>query len=86
VKFKGLEYSYRIVLRNDPCPFCGEPSETIDHIHPNSLGGPNGWGNTVGTCARCNNAKNDDSLLGFLLGEELTERWYKPLAGSAGRG
>lgn len=54
-------------LLNDPCPFCGERSETFDHIQPQAEGGSHHWSNIVGACPRCNLAKSDSALLLFLL-------------------
>lgn len=54
-------------LLRDPCAYCGAPSETFDHIHPQALGGNHDWQNVVGACRRCNSSKQDTSLLLFLL-------------------
>jgi 5-methylcytosine-specific restriction endonuclease McrA len=55
------------VLRADPCAYCGEPGETIDHIEPLSRDGRFGYTlNGTSCCSRCNNRKADLSLLHFL--------------------
>lgn len=58
-------YSKAKVLRRDrhQCAYCGERfSEallTIDHIVPDSHGGPLSWMNTVAACRDCNSRKAD---------------------------
>ncbi len=57
---------YCEALRADPCAYCGEPSEDIDHIEARSKGGANHWENYAGICRRCNSSKGDKSMLGFM--------------------
>lgn len=64
--------NWRAVLRRDPCCYCGRlPSKrtkgTLDHIVPRASGGPHNLLNLTGCCRDCNNAKANDSLLGFLI-------------------
>lgn len=72
------------ILRRDPCAYCGEYERypeghkkagklhaTIDHIHPRSRGGKDGWGNYTAACVSCNTRKGHNSLLGYLLGIQL---------------
>lgn len=51
------------------CVYCNatldKSTKTRDHLVPRSKGGPNG-DNLVPSCACCNRAKADDSLLMFL--------------------
>lgn len=56
-----------LVLLADPCPYCGAPSEEIDHVEPVSRGGEHGTANLVGTCRHCNRSKRDRPLLEVLL-------------------
>jgi hypothetical protein len=55
------------VLLADPCAYCGEPSEHVDHIEPGAHGGVDDWTNLTGACARCNRVKGDRWLITFLL-------------------
>lgn len=57
---------YGRALLADPCAYCDQVSEQLDHILSASRGGGNGWDNLTGACARCNGSKNDRSLLAFL--------------------
>jgi len=54
-------------LYKDPCCYCGEPMEHIDHIDPVANNGAEHWTNLTAACKRCNSRKNDRSLLDFLL-------------------
>lgn len=49
------------ILRRDKnrCAYCGEFASTVDHIMPQSRGGPNVWGNLIAACFSCNNMKAD---------------------------
>lgn len=54
---------YRIVILADPCVWCGNPAETVDHIQPVARGGSDRWDNLAPACLSCNCAKNARSLL-----------------------
>jgi hypothetical protein len=41
------------------CLYCGQPSQSIDHIRPQSLGGLSVTENCVPACLRCNGSKGD---------------------------
>jgi hypothetical protein len=41
------------------CLYCGDPSESIDHIHPLSRGGLSVTKNCVPACLACNGRKGD---------------------------
>jgi 5-methylcytosine-specific restriction endonuclease McrA len=58
---------YVAVIRLDPCVYCGGPTDTVDHIRPVSLGGPNHWTNLAPACRPCNSGKKDRRLLSYLL-------------------
>lgn len=64
-------YSKRGVLMRDQyrCAYCGERGSTIDHVVPQSLGGPDSWENCVAACGYCNNKKDSRTLaqLGWTL-------------------
>ena len=62
---KPVAYSKRNVLERDNhvCQYCSaENARTVDHIIPQSKGGPNTFENTVACCNKCNNHKSDNSL------------------------
>jgi 5-methylcytosine-specific restriction endonuclease McrA len=61
---------YTMVLLNDPCSYCGEPTEHIDHIQPLTRGGAHAWDNLTGACKSCNSRKHNKDLLTFLLTRE----------------
>ena len=41
------------------CVYCGDPSESIDHVRPQSHGGPSVTENCVPACLNCNGSKGD---------------------------
>lgn len=50
---------------NYECVYCGEDNKkllTLDHVVPQSKGGPNSWENLVTACKRCNGEKSDLTL------------------------
>jgi 5-methylcytosine-specific restriction endonuclease McrA len=67
---------YRKALRCDPCPYCGEPSESVDHIVPSSMGGEDSWENMAGTCRRCNSIKGALPLLSALLWAPVCREYH----------
>jgi 5-methylcytosine-specific restriction endonuclease McrA len=70
---KGLDVpdetsaAYALILRGDPCSYCGAPMEHVDHIHPLASGGTGAWDNLTAACAACNHSKQTRSLLEFML-------------------
>lgn len=58
---------YVKILRGDPCVYCGDPCEHIDHIIPFIDGGPTDCTNLAPACASCNHQKSDTDLLTFML-------------------
>lgn len=63
---RALTSWVRTLLR-DPCPYCGRPSQTVEHVVPVSLGGAVDETNLVGACRPCNSSKGPKSLLSYLL-------------------
>jgi 5-methylcytosine-specific restriction endonuclease McrA len=59
--------TYAAGLRGEPCVYCGQPADTIDHIVPLSAGGRHHWNNLAPACHVCNRAKLDHPLWLFLL-------------------
>lgn len=53
-------------ILSDPCIYCGDPSEHIDHVIPLSRGGDHSLDNLVASCAKCNLSK----------GAKLPTEWY----------
>jgi 5-methylcytosine-specific restriction endonuclease McrA len=53
-------------LLKQPCAYCDQPSEHIDHIIPIAKGGLHDISNVVGACKPCNTSKKDKDLLTFL--------------------
>ena len=63
---------------NYTCVYCGDNNKkylTLDHVIPQSKGGPNTWNNLVTACRRCNNEKDDLTLQEY--GKEIPKP-YKP--------
>lgn len=71
---RGARWSRRAVFQRDnyTCVYCGimlgdlrkgkpitRASFTLDHVLPKSRGGRNTWGNTVCSCASCNQRKDN---------------------------
>lgn len=54
-------WTKRGVLKRDrhTCAYCGGYANTVDHLVPQSRGGPNSWLNTVSACSPCNLTKAD---------------------------
>ena len=46
-------------LTNHSCIYCGNRSESIDHVHPRCQGGPSVTENCVPACLACNGHKGD---------------------------
>lgn len=57
---------YLVILANDPCSYCGESSDTVDHIRPRNDRVDHHWTNLTAACRSCNGAKRDKPLLAYL--------------------
>lgn len=66
------EDEYLAVVRHDPCPYCGEPSEVLDHISGRDVPAADGWQNLAGACRSCNAGKRDRSPLGHMLARRIS--------------
>ena len=93
---KGAEYQHgtlqgwqvrHYILHRDhwQCQYCGRTGTktrplTLDHVIPESMGGPTVVRNLVAACRQCNTKKNDRSLKDFLA--EDRERLAKILKAS----
>ena len=47
------------------CIYCGDPSESLDHLHPMSKGGLSSTSNCVPCCLSCNGKKSDSEVLSW---------------------
>lgn len=71
--YRGNGPRFRAHVKGDPCAYCGEPADVLDHIVPESQYGPNGWENLTAACSLCNTRKSGRSLLGYLGYRRLRE-------------
>jgi hypothetical protein len=64
---------WKLLLKRDPCAYCGGKGGTVDHIAPKWRGRKpkplQRWLNYTGSCPQCNERKGTLSLLFFLLAE-----------------
>ena len=56
------------------CIYCGNPSESLDHLHPRSKGGKSITSNCVPCCLSCNGKKSDSEVLSWYR----TQNFYDP--------
>lgn len=61
------DHEYEVILLGDPCAYCGDRTEEIDHVRPVIDGGGGDWANLTAACRRCNRLKHRKTLLLFLL-------------------
>lgn len=69
---RGVVYSdeakaFILELLKDPCSYCGDPADTVDHIVPVSKGGSSEVENLTAACNSCNGGKCNKDLLLYLL-------------------
>lgn len=60
----SVEWAY--IVMGDPCAYCGNPMEHIDHVDAVARGGHGEWDNLTAACAECNASKGAKPLLEFL--------------------
>lgn len=58
---------YVQILKKDPCAYCGQKCEHIDHIVPLARNGDSNWTNYTAACGQCNQTKYTKSLLEALI-------------------
>lgn len=63
-----IDLEYSSILLCDPCSYCGEAADTVDHIVPLFVGGTGVADNLTAACRSCNSGKRDRSLLAFMGG------------------
>lgn len=73
---KAKKYAQILIWRDgDFCFYCGveldENTRTVDHVIPLSRGGLNKLDNCVLACKTCNEAKGDQALAVWILGQGL---------------
>ena len=61
---------------NHECGYCGKRADTIDHVVPRALGGPNTWENVTAACGKCNRRKSNKTLT--QLGWKLERTPHRP--------
>ncbi len=66
-KHGTVNKDYVVILKQDPCSYCGRPMEHIDHIEPLDLGGSNTPDNLTAACRGCNISKGIKTMLEFML-------------------
>ncbi|MEY3928859.1 MAG: hypothetical protein RLZZ516_569 [Cyanobacteriota bacterium] len=59
---------------HETCIYCGNPSESIDHLHPQSRGGLSVTENCVPACLACNGRKSDADAFEWYR----RQRFYDP--------
>lgn len=59
--------AFAVILRGDPCAYCGGPATDVDHIDAISRGGAHAWWNLTAACRDCNVSKYSEPLLAFLM-------------------
>ena len=64
IEFQKVPLTRQNIYKRDnyECVYCGEGDKkklTLDHVIPQSKGGPNRWDNLVTACKKCNGEKSD---------------------------
>lgn len=65
--FDAVALAYCDLLQGDPCAYCGEPADTIDHIEAVTRSRTSDWNNLAPACRRCNSRKGAKRLLRYLM-------------------
>lgn len=76
---KGYSARGVFVRDNFTCVYCKGPATTIDHVVPQSKGGPSTYENCVACCQDCNSKKADRHLdeMGWKISHDTTApSWY----------
>lgn len=68
---------WKLILRKDPCTYCGGAGGTVEHITPQSAGGQDTIANMVGACGMCNVRKRSHPLWLYLLMRSKYEAWER---------
>ena len=62
-KFYRVENADLKKIMRNPCLYCGEPSEHLEHILPLQRGGLHKIGNLAAACKRCNLSKGSKTIM-----------------------
>ena len=54
-------------VRDEPCVYCGKPSNSWEHVVPKSKGGKKEVFNRVRACAKCNSDRGNKPFLIYML-------------------
>lgn len=91
-QFKDPTFDREQLLRRDrcTCAFCGqefrEAELTMDHIQPESRGGPTSWMNIVAACKACNlrkaNRTPEEAKMPLLYVPYVPNRWETFILGN----
>lgn len=65
--FDADALDYCAFISRDPCVYCGNPGQSVDHVVPVAFGGTSEWHNLAPACRKCNSTKGSKSLLEFLM-------------------
>ena len=71
LNFQKVPLTRENIFKRDDyqCVYCDNHTKrkdlTLDHVVPQSKGGPNSWDNLVTACKRCNNEKADLTLVEY---------------------
>lgn len=77
----GTSARYHQAMKNDPCAYCGNRSEQLDHIFPANRRGRNRRllkDNCTGICAPCNNSKRNLKPLHFMISRRIESEIIEP--------
>lgn len=77
IHISDYDSEIRLQMRTkNECVYCGDESNSMDHVVPKKLGGPDSANNLVNSCKHCNSSKGDRDLVdwwvNFLEKEETT--------------
>lgn len=64
---RRIANDYRRAVATDPCIYCGELADSIEHLFPVGKGGSDAWWNIARACKPCNYAKRDRCATWFVL-------------------
>ncbi len=56
------------------CVYCGNESNSFDHLIPRNLGGPDSPNNLVKSCMSCNSSKGDRDLIDWWVNHQRRDK------------
>ncbi|MER6206368.1 HNH endonuclease signature motif containing protein [Streptomyces sp. NPDC001642] len=75
-RFMIWEWLAVLTANNGECTYCGDISQTMDHVIPFADGGADDLTNLVPVCHNCNRRKQDKTPPTWFIGMDLTIRWF----------